>query len=496
MKSRVQTNVVVNLIRTITMTVLSFVTFPFVCRILGDSALGTYSWATAFVYYFLVLARISIPNIAVRECTKVKDDPVKLSMKAQEFFIIQSITTLLSFSLMCGIIFLVPSLKDNMTLIFIVSINFLAGVLSFEWIFSALEKHTYLAIRSIVIAAIIDILIFIFVKQPEHVYLYAFICIGTTLLSVVSNLIYLPSLLKLKKDGPYNFKQYIPLLGTLFLISIAVAIYDKTDAFILGLVDPSKASVGTYSVAMKGVEIVIGLISSLSTVFIPRATYYYSNNDPKQFKNLNRYAMNLCLFITIPAVALMIGLATPITGLISGNYAVGGYDGVSYVLIALASLMVTFSCSFVIYTQILIPQNKQKLYLYTMGIGALVNILLSLLFSLVVFKDQPALGVAIGTAITDAMILVFLIYLTYQDSKELLFNINNLKIFVFGIILGLFSYFVSPYFYNIFVYDLGIETAYLLEILIVFGISAVIYLLGLFLSKEKLINSFRRKSVN
>ena len=84
MKTRVQTNVIVNLIRTVTMTILSFVTFPFVCRILGDTALGEYSWATAFVYYFLILARISIPNIAVRECTKVKDDPNKLSQKAQK----------------------------------------------------------------------------------------------------------------------------------------------------------------------------------------------------------------------------------------------------------------------------------------------------------------------------------------------------------------------------------------------------------------------------
>ena len=67
------------------------------------------------------------------------------------------------------------------------------------------------------------------------------------------------------------------------------AIYDKTDTFILGLIDESKASVGSYAVGMKGVEIVIGVITALSTVFIPRATAYYEAKDARQFKNINIY---------------------------------------------------------------------------------------------------------------------------------------------------------------------------------------------------------------
>ena len=93
----VRANVLINLIRTLTMTILSFITFPYVTRALGDSVFGTYTWANTFVYYFLVLARISIPNIAIRECAKVKNDKEALSKKAQEFFVLQAITTLLSF---------------------------------------------------------------------------------------------------------------------------------------------------------------------------------------------------------------------------------------------------------------------------------------------------------------------------------------------------------------------------------------------------------------
>ena len=244
---------------------------------------------------------------------------------------------------------------------------------------------------------------------------------------------------------------------------------------------------------MKGVEIVIGLITSLSTVFIPRATYYYANNDERQYRNLNKYAMNLCLFITVPAAALMIGLSTPITGLISGNYASGGYADVNYVLISLASLTITFSASSIIYTQILIPQKREKTYLIVIFSGAAINLGLSLLFALVFFKDQPAMGVAIATSITDLGIISALTALTWKDSKSIIFNINNLKILLFGIAIGVASYFLSPLLRDVFIYDLGIEMAYLLEIFISFLACAIVYVAGLFLIKEKLLNSIRHK---
>ena len=222
MHTNVRSSVIVNIIRTVTMTILSFLTFPFVCRALGDEAFGLYNWAVSFVYYFLVIARISIPNIAVRECVKVKDDPEKLSQKTHEFFIIQAVTTLLSFGLMSAILLSVPVFDDGSvrTVVFILSLNFLTGVFSFEWIFTALEKHTYMAIRSIVIATIVDILIFSFIKYPHRLPLYTFFCVLTTILTVVSNLVYLPRVLKLKKPHNLNFKQYLPTVGIMFAISL------------------------------------------------------------------------------------------------------------------------------------------------------------------------------------------------------------------------------------------------------------------------------------
>ena len=489
MHENIRTNVIVNLIRTITMTFLSFVTFPYVCRVLGDNAFGLYSWAVSFVYYFLVIARISIPNIAVRECVKVKDDPVKLSQKTHEFFIIQAITTALSFGLMCIIVFSVPTFNDNLTqsLIFILSLNFLTGVFSFEWIFTALEKHTYMAIRSIVIATIVDILIFNFIRNQEHIALYTFFCVLTTILTVLSNLFYLPQILKLQRPKNLNLIQYLPTIGIMFSISIVLSIYDKTDTFILGLIDSSKAAVGSYAVGMKGVEIVIGIIVALSTVFIPRATLYYNNNDNRQFKNINVYASNIAMFIVVPAIALMMTLAKPITLLIGGQQ---GFSASNIVLLALATLMLTYSICSIIYTQIFIPIKREKTYLFVMLSGAFLNIAFSLLFGLVFFKNNPAFGVALGTSITDLIILITMFALTWNHSKHILLSLNNLKIILMGLLLACVSILLNKYLsFNLKTEQFSI----LIKLLTIFGIDLVIYLIGCFISKEKLVRSFFKK---
>ena len=190
----IRANVIINLIRTLTMTILSFLTYPYITRALGDQVFGLYSWANAFVYYFLVLAKISIPNVAIRECAKVRGDKEKLSNLVQTFFFIQAVTTLVSFSLMSGIVLSVPQLFETRELIYLLSINFLCGAFSFEWVYIALEKHFYITVRSISLLALGALLTFLFIQKSDtpailekEVYLYACITVSYTVFTSLLN---------------------------------------------------------------------------------------------------------------------------------------------------------------------------------------------------------------------------------------------------------------------------------------------------------------------
>ena len=110
---------------------------------------------------------------------------------------------------MCSLVFTVPDLKNNNEVIFLLSINFLSGAFSFEWLFIALEKQFYMSVRSIAVLALSTLLIIIFVTNPGDIYIYALITASVTLVTTIANLIYSKKFISYKKTMPYEFKQYI-----------------------------------------------------------------------------------------------------------------------------------------------------------------------------------------------------------------------------------------------------------------------------------------------
>ena len=490
-------NVVINLIRTLTMTVLSFITFPYVTRALGDATFGLYTWANTFVYYFLVLAKISIPNIAIRECSKVRNDREALSHKAQQFFLIQAVTTLLSFGFECALVFSIPALQENNGLIFLLSLNYLVGLFSFEWIYIALEKHIYITIRSIMAIAISALFIYVFIhptatkeSAEKEVLIYAFFTILPTVITVITNLLVLPNYISFKKTRKYEFRPLLRPLFTLFFISIFVTAYNQTDSFILGFIDQSKAAVGSYSVGVKGIDIIITLTTSLYAVFMPRATYYYEMEDKKYYKNLLRFSFNITAFIAIPAIATMATMSRPIVSLIAGS-SDASYVDAYLALTILSAMMLTFSIADNIYTEILLPMKREKIYLYAMLIGVVCNVTLSLLLGIFAFPEHPAVGVAIATGSTDVVLVAFLIWKSWQYSRSAIFNWNNLKIIAMGLVIGILTFFLSPVILKALPFSGDtLWIGYILDLLICVAGDAIIYVIGLLLLKEKLVSSF------
>lgn len=497
MKDNIRINVIVNVIRTFVLTLLSFITFPWVCRYLGSSAVGTYTWANTFVAYFLILAKIGIPNLAVRECVKVRDDKEKLSNKVQGFFLLQLIATLVSFALLCVVVFSVPQLREQNSLIFILSLNFLVGAFSFEWVFIALEKQFYMAVRSIVALTISAMLIIVFVTNPSDILVYALIAVSVTIITTISNLYYVRRYVSFKKTMPYDLKQYAKQLMILCTLALTISLYNQTDTFILGFINPDKTEVASYSVGIKGIDIIIGIITALSVVFIPRAAYYYQVEDKRFFNRLNKYSINICLFVVLPAIVTMCILAKPICGLISGTYTFNegdSYWSAPYILMTLSAMMVTYSIGDIIYGQILLPMKKEKYYLMAIGIGTLLNIVLSIVLGGFVFKDKPAIGVAIGTVSTDVLIIIFLLAITWKWTKSALFNKNTLKLLIAnGIICGVSLAIYQPLMMLWNVLKLSIGTAYVLQLVSIILLAGIVYLVTLFLLKEDLVYSFSRK---
>ena len=160
-------------------------------------------------------------------------------------------------------------------------------------------------------------------------------------------------------------------------------------------------------------------------------------------------------------------------------------------------MMITYSISDIIYGQILLPTKKEKFYLFALLGGTILNAVLSIVLGKYVFTNNPGLGVAIGTSVTDLLILVFLCATSWKWIKKAIFNINSLKILaVTLLILGTSLLLRNP------LYNLGFKlsssyaVALLVELLGVVFVDAIIYIVVLLALKEDLISSFFRKKEN
>ena len=193
----------------------------------------------------------------------------------------------------------------------------------------------------------------------------------------------------------------------------------------------------------------------------------------------------------------MTTLAKPITGLISGNYSFTedlGYLNAPSVLIILSSMMLTYSISDIIYGQVLLPMKKEKYYLYALLGGTILNIILSIVFGKYVFMTMPAVGVAVGTAVTDLLILVYLISVTWKWTKKAIFNLNSLKILCVTVLIFVITFFVKDPLFNLLVSkNVSHVVAMIIELVGLVVIDAIIYIVILGLLKEDLVSSFVRK---
>ena len=154
-------------------------------------------------------------------------------------------------------------------------------------------------------------------------------------------------------------KSLLFVFGITFLITA----YNQNDSLLLGYLDDSFRTSGAYSVGIRGIEIVITIITSLSGIFVIRTTEALKNNDMPSFHRVISYSNNITFFIGAPAVLFMIGLSPEIVGFIvkdSPYWDQVAIDNAILAVVLLSSLMLTYCIHEGIYQQILVPLKREK----------------------------------------------------------------------------------------------------------------------------------------
>ncbi len=415
----VKMNMVMNALLTISSLIFPLITFPYASRILLPEGTGKVGFATSVVSYFAMFVSLGIPMYGVKACAKVRDDREKLSRLVHELLMISFTMIVVVYSVFLVAVNVVPRIKEEKTLFFVISATIILNALGCEWLYKALEEYTYITVRSIVFKFIALVALFVLVHEKSDYVLYGGITIFAASASNVLNFINMRKHISFKWLGGYNLRQHFKMIMVFFSMSIATTIYTNLDNVMLGFMK-GDVEVGYYTAAVKIKNILMGIVTSASTVLLPRASYYVDKNMMDEFYRILKKTMHFIILMAFSFSAYFIIFAREGVLFLSGD----AFEGAILPMMVIMPTLLLIGITNVTGIQMMVPLGMEKQVLLSEIIGAVVDLVLNMIF----IPMYGALGAAIGTLVAEIFVMLYQLYAIRRVDTHVFGDVPWLKV--------------------------------------------------------------------
>ena len=391
-------NFIMNTILTMSSFVFPLITFPYVTRILLPAGTGRVAFAISLISYFNVFAQLGVPTYGVRACAQVRDNKEELTKTAQELIIINLIMSGLAYiSLAAGLIF-IPRLYTDRTLYIIVSVTIFLNAIGMEWLYKALEKYTYITIRSMLFKIVALASMFMLVHTEADYVVYGGISVFAASASNITNFIHSRKYIDWKLVGNYDFKKHLKPIWTFFAMACATTIYTNLDELMLGFM-AGDIEVGYYDAATKIKKVLVGVVTSLGVVVLPRAAYYQEKGMRIEFWAISKKTLHFTVLMAAPITVFFMIFVFFLVFILAGK----AYNGAVIPMQIIMPTILFIGLTNIMGLQIMVPLNREKQVLHSVILGAIVDAILNCIF----IPPMGASGAAIGTLLAEITVLIY-----------------------------------------------------------------------------------------
>lgn len=413
-------NLIMNMILTVSSILFPLITFPYISRVLQADGVGKVTFFASIVAYFVMFAQLGVPTYGIRACAKVRDDKEKLAKTVQEIFFINTVMTIISYTVLLILCFSIDRLRENSTLFLIISITVLLNSFGMEWLYRALEEYKYITTRSIFFKFIAVIMMVLFVKDTEDTLIYGAISIFASSASNILNFINIRKHIDFYKIRSfYNIKKHIRPILVFFALTCATTIYTNLDTVMLGFMH-NDAAVGYYNASVKMKGILLGIVTSIGGVLLPRLSYYVERGERDKFIDVSNKSFQFIMIISVALTVYFILFSKEVIHLLAGS----SYDESILPMQILLPSVVFIGISNLFGLQILVPLGKERLVLYSVIVGAVVN----LGFNIYLIPRYAYYGTAFSNLIAELVVLMVQVYYIRDIVKEIVKGVNYLPI--------------------------------------------------------------------
>lgn len=468
---RIIKNYIYNTSYQLLLVITPLITAPYLSRVLGVTGLAISNYAYSLVSYFVLFGTLGSSLYGQREIAYYQNDPIKRTSILKE--IIAFRMALVSLSIIIYIFTIIRSGGKYQTVYLIMLTELVGAAFDISWFFQGLEDFKKTVIRNVIVKIFGIALIFLLVKSPEDINMYAICMTVPTLIGNLSLWAYLP---KYVAKSPFSIKEifkYIKPMLWLFVPQAAIEIYTVLDKTMLGILSTNIDSVGYYTNAQHIVKTFMQLIISLGTVMMPAMASAFAK---KKFDEIDKMLSGSFNFTFIFGCPMMFGIAA-----VANNFSIWFYGRnfapVGPMMMAMSPVILFIGLSVVLGKQYLLPTKKQKIYTIAVITGACVNVVLNF----ILIRLFNGIGACIASVVAEFCVATVELIAVRKELPIGKYLKENARYLLFSVIMFLPAFF------------LGKLVSGVLGTLVQVFAGVTVYLLLLILSKDKWLMHYWKK---
>ncbi len=342
----------------------------YVSRVLLVESIGEVSYAQNIASYFVSLAILGLPNYGTKIIAKIKENKEELNKSFSELFICNFITTAVSTLFYISLI-AIAFRAENINLYIASGLLIVFNFLNIDWLYQGVEDYQYIALRNIVIKILALSLLFVFVRSSNDFIIYAYISSASTGCNYILNVLHSRKYVSFTFKG-INIKRHLLVSLVLGVGVICSTLYSKVDITMIGSM-LGKESVAYYTYAHNIITIFVNICTAMTAVFLPRLSFYYSNDKEKFFELVQLGIHSVCL-LAFPIIAGCILLAPEAILILYGE----GFEPAILAVRMFAIIVFIKSIGDLCCYQVAIASSREKQVTFGFIIGTVVNIVLNI----------------------------------------------------------------------------------------------------------------------
>ncbi|MGN0778002.1 MAG: oligosaccharide flippase family protein [Aristaeellaceae bacterium] len=383
-------NALYNIAYRVFSVLLPLVTAPYLSRTVGQEGVGLYDYAWSISYMFCLVGMLGLENYGTRAIARARESREELNRVFSEIWRMQLLVAGVTLLAYLGYVAFIAGEEQLIALhLTMMSVSCLVNV---DWCLMGLDQFKPIALRNTAVKLLAAGAVFLFVHGPEDLWIYAFAWSLATLLGCVSCW---ASLRGRVQPVKVPFRACLKHLAPCALLSIsvvAVSVYRQMDKVMVGAL-AGMAENGLYANAEKIIYCLSGFISAIGTVMLPKVSNLLRRGELARVKQHIALSMELMLCMVS---ALAFGVAAVAEGfapLFFGE----AFTASGPLMMPLAFTLMAIGFANVIRTQWVLPNGRDKVFIISVSVGAVINLVANSLL----IPRIGAMGAVVGTLLAE-----------------------------------------------------------------------------------------------